>query len=85
MLGTRLYVDSGLSGLSGVGPFLRFSFPSRLSQAGISSLSLGGKVQVDTSSLLYLHELQCYITCYHIPDMHLLSVPPTSISSTHHI
>lgn len=55
-----------------MGPFLRFSFPSRLSQAGISSLSLGGKVQVDTSSLLYLHELQCYITCYHIPDMHLL-------------
>lgn len=80
MLGTRLYVDSGLSG---VGPFLRFSFPSRLSRAGISSLSLGGKV--DTSSLLYLHELQCYITYYHIPDMHLLSVPPTSISSTHHI
>lgn len=41
--------------------------------------------KVDTSSLLYLHELQCYITYYHIPDMHLLSVPPTSISSTHHI
>lgn len=71
-----------------MGPFLRFSFPSRLSQAGISSLSLGGKVQVDTSSLLYLHELmynECYITYYHIPDMHLLSVPPPSISSTHHI
>lgn len=34
--------------------------------------------KVDTSSLLYLHELQCYITYYHIPDMHLL--PPICTS-----